>query len=83
MSVVGTVVSAVRVALSLRAAVPYVAAAYLAFVALVAIYVAIMAHRQRRCRREVAELAGVARGCFTAAAPRAETQDVAVPGRQP
>ncbi|HTX33266.1 MAG TPA: hypothetical protein VMD09_17940 [Solirubrobacteraceae bacterium] len=43
-------------ALPLHTAGPYVAAAYIAFVVLVLIYVAIMATRLRRTERDLAEL---------------------------
>jgi hypothetical protein len=47
-------------ALPLDDAGPYVAAAYLVFLALVLIYVAIMAAKLSRISREIAELAEVA-----------------------
>ena len=43
-------------ALPLHTAGPYVAAAYIAFVVLILIYVAIMARRLRRTERDLAEL---------------------------
>lgn len=43
-------------ALPLHTAGPYVAAAYIVFVALILIYVAIMARKQRRTERELQEL---------------------------
>jgi hypothetical protein len=43
-------------ALPLHTAGPYVAAAYIAFVALILIYVAIMARKQMRTERELQEL---------------------------
>jgi hypothetical protein len=43
-------------ALPLHTAGPYVAAAYIVFVALILIYVAIMAARLRRTERDLAEL---------------------------
>lgn len=52
---------AVRPALSLHAALTYVAGAYLVFVAVILIYVTIMARKQRRLQRQVAELAALAR----------------------
>jgi hypothetical protein len=51
----------VNPALPLDDAGPYVAAAYLVFLALVLIYVAIMAVKLSRISREVAELAELAR----------------------
>ena len=48
-------------ALPLDDAGPYVAAAYLVFLALVLIYVAIMASKLARISREIAELAELAR----------------------
>ena len=47
-------------ALPLDDAGPYVAAAYLVFLALVVIYVAIMAAKLQRIERELRELAGFA-----------------------
>ena len=43
-------------ALPLHTAGPYVAAAYIVFVALILIYVAIMAYKQARTERELQEL---------------------------
>jgi len=51
-----TGVFAVAPALPLHTAGPYVAAAYIVFVALILIYVAIMARKQRRTERELAQL---------------------------
>ena len=47
-------------ALPLDDAGPYVAAAYLVFLALILIYVAIMAAKLQRIERELSELAGLA-----------------------
>lgn len=57
------VVPAMRTALSLTQALPYVAAAYLCVMAVIVVYVAIMALRQRRVREQVRELTEQARGC--------------------
>jgi CcmD family protein len=51
-----TGVLAAAPALPLHTAGPYVAAAYIVFVALILIYVAIMARKQRRTERELNEL---------------------------
>jgi hypothetical protein len=52
----------------------YVAAAYLVFVALLVIYVGIMAYKLSRVEREVVEIAALAdREDEAAAAPREET----------
>jgi hypothetical protein len=51
-----TVVVAVAPALPLHTAGPYVAAAYIVFLALVLVYVAIMATRLARTERDLAEL---------------------------
>ena len=48
--------TAVAPALPLHTAGPYVAAAYIVFVAVIVIYVAIMATRLRRAERELAAL---------------------------
>ncbi|MHB1570390.1 MAG: heme exporter protein CcmD [Solirubrobacteraceae bacterium] len=61
LGVAGLPVLAVRPALSLHAALPYVAASYLVFVAVILIYVTIMTRKQRRLQRQVAELAALAR----------------------
>lgn len=60
-AVVGAPLLAVRPSLSLHQALPYVAAAYLVVAAIVVIYVAIMARKQRRLVRQMAELAAVVR----------------------
>lgn len=52
---------AVRVALSLQGALPYVAGAYLVGLAVIGIYVAIMRVRQRRTHRQLSELLAEAR----------------------
>jgi len=49
-------------ALPLHTAGPYVAAAYIVFLTLVIVYVAIMAVRLTRVQRQVAELRELARG---------------------
>lgn len=56
-----TFLFAVRVALSLRAALPFVAGAYLVALVVIVTYVAIMGVRQRRLRREIAVLTAEAR----------------------
>lgn len=67
---------AVRVALSLHAATPYVAGAYLAFVTVIGTYIAIMGVRQRRLRRQMADLAAEARErTARTAAPASESHD--------
>lgn len=53
--------SAVRPALSLHQAIPYVAGAYVVFLAIIVIYVSIMAVKQRRLSRQVAELGALVR----------------------
>jgi hypothetical protein len=65
-------------ALPLDDAGPYVAAAYLVFLALILIYVVIMASRLARLQREIAELAALAerRGGDRAAAGDAEREAV-------
>ncbi len=59
-------------ALPLDAAGPYVAGAYLVFLALVLVYVAIMATRLMRLEREIEELSEIAeeRSRATAARPK-------------
>lgn len=52
---------AVRVALSLHGALPYVAGAYLVGLTVIGTYVAIMGVRQRRTHRQLAELIAEAR----------------------
>ena len=56
-------------ALPLDDAGPYVAAAYLVFLALILVYVAIMAVKLARIEREVIELADMVEGRRTPAAP--------------
>jgi uncharacterized small protein (DUF1192 family) len=65
-------------ALPLDDAGPYVAAAYLVFLALILIYVVIMASRLARLQREIAELAALAerRGGDRAAAEDPEREAV-------
>jgi hypothetical protein len=63
-------------ALPLGDAGPYVAAAYLVFLALVLIYVAIMASKLVRIEREIEELAEVAE---RRAAEREDAREPAVP----
>jgi uncharacterized membrane protein len=63
-------------ALPLDDAGPYVAAAYLVFLALILVYVAIMAGRLTRIQREIAELAELA---TRRDAGRAEPEPEAVP----
>jgi hypothetical protein len=62
-------------ALPLDEAGKYVAAAYLVFVALLLIYVAIMASKLSRIEREVVELAELVEGRQDAAAPQARTKE--------
>ena len=62
-------------ALPLDEAGKYVAAAYLVFLALVLIYVAIMAAKLSRIEREVVELAELVEGRQDAAAPQARTKE--------
>ena len=63
-------------ALPLDDAGPYVAAAYLVFLALVLVYVAIMAAKLSRLQREIAELAELA---ARRDAKREETEREAIP----
>jgi hypothetical protein len=62
-------------ALPLDEAGKYVAAAYLVFVALLLIYVAIMASKLSRIEREVVELAELVEGTQDAAAPQERTKE--------
>jgi hypothetical protein len=62
-------------ALPLDEAGKYVAAAYLVFVALLLIYVAIMASKLSRIEREVVELAELVEGGQDAAAPQERTKE--------
>jgi uncharacterized membrane protein len=62
-------------ALTLDEAGKYVAAAYLVFVALLLIYVAIMASKLSRIEREVVELAELVEAKQGEAAPRARTKE--------
>ncbi len=64
-------------ALPLDEAGKYVAAAYLVFVALLLIYVAIMASKLSRIEREVVELAELVEGRQDAAAPQRAKEPVA------
>ena len=61
LSGLGWLALAVRPALSLHAALPYVAAAYLAFAAVIVIYLGIMARKQRGLRRALQELTAASR----------------------
>lgn len=61
-------------ALPLDSAGPYVAAAYLVFLALVLIYVAIMANRLARIDRELAELSELVERRDAAASASASTE---------
>jgi len=62
-------------ALPLDEAGKYVAAAYLVFVALLLIYVAIMASKLSRIEREVVELVELVEARQDAAAPQARTKE--------
>jgi hypothetical protein len=62
-------------ALPLDEAGKYVAAAYLVFLALLLIYVAIMASKLSRIEREVVELAELVEASQDAAAPQARTKE--------
>ena len=62
-------------ALPLDEAGKYVAAAYLVFVALLLIYVAIMASKLSRIEREVVELAELVEARQDAAAPQARPKE--------
>ncbi len=64
-------------ALPLDEAGKYVAAAYLVFVALLLIYVAIMASKLSRIEREVVELAELVEGRQDAGAPERAKEPVA------
>jgi hypothetical protein len=64
-------------ALPLDEAGKYVAAAYLVFVALLLIYVAIMASKLSRIEREVVELAKLVEGRQDTAAPERAKEPVA------
>jgi len=66
-------------ALPLHRAGPYVAAAYIVFLALVLIYVAIMASRLSRIERELSEL--VEMGAAPRAAPAPESAPDPAPAR--
>lgn len=70
------VAAAVRPALSLHEAVPYVAGAYLVFLAVIVIYVAIMAHKQRRLCEAMRELADKIRADESTKAPRGEPHEI-------
>jgi hypothetical protein len=61
-------------ALPLDDAGPYVAAAYLVFLALILIYVAIMASKLVRIEREIVELSDAVEGRRVAAAEEAERE---------
>ncbi len=62
-------------ALPLDEAGKYVAAAYLVFVALLLVYVAIMASKLSRIEREVVELAELVEGRQDAGAPQERTKE--------
>jgi hypothetical protein len=66
-------------ALPLDEAGPYVAAAYLVFLALILIYVAIMASKLVRIARDLDEVADLVERRDRAASAESETADEAVP----
>lgn len=78
----GWLALAVRPALSMHAALPYVAAAYLTFLVLIAIYVAIMARKQRRLRRDLQELAAAPREQASVTPAPAAPRDIELAHRQ-
>lgn len=79
----GSLAFAVRVALPLNLAAPYVAAAYGVFVILIGVYIGIMARRQRASQRQASELLALMREQqFRDDEPEARREPLGVKQRQ-